>query len=99
MSVIRLKPFISDEQKDVSLTQREFDDFFAYLSDLWEDFPVDFSFTVESAYDQDNDSVVFRDVKFRVTSRYKLNGDRWLSGDGFAVNIDEVIKLIESAVE
>lgn len=95
MSVTHLKPFISDEQKDFSITRKEYEEFVDHIYRLWENFPHDFSLTLEAARDRDDDHVVFRDVKFRVTSRYRVDGDRWFAGDSFAVNVDELLQLIE----
>lgn len=98
MSRIRLVPFISKEQKDFSITRKEYEEFVDYIHRLWEEFPLDFSMTIEAARDFDDDRVVFRDVKFRVMSRYRVNGDRLFSGDNFTVNVDELLRLIERRV-
>lgn len=98
MNTICLRPFISEEQKDFTITQEAFDDFTHYIDELWDDFPIDFSFTVEAARDRDDDLAVFRDVKFRVMSRYKIDGDRYFSGDGFSVCVEDTLKLIKSKI-
>lgn len=96
MSLTILKPFISSEEYEFSGSQEEFEELCSRFDDLWDDFPDDLLFSVEAAHDSADDRIVFRDVQFRVASRYKIDGDRYFSGGGFAVNIDDTLRLIKS---
>lgn len=57
---------------------------------LWKPFAA----TIAHATDESGD--VYREVEFVVDVRFKRDGDDWIAGGGFALNVSALIRDLES---
>lgn len=80
-----------EEAKQVA--QSEIDRALAFFRD--EPIGDDFRATLE--HGTDNFGRVYRDVVFLVQARYWLDGDLYIQGGGFAINISRLIAGLEQA--
>lgn len=56
-----------------------------------------FSFHMEVAKDSDNN--VYRNIYMTVNSQFTLNGDKYLSNGGIAINIQPLINFLASVTQ
>lgn len=49
-------------------------------------------------YAIDENDVEYEKISFAVQSRYTINGDTFIAGGGFAVNLSEMIRLFEKVI-
>lgn len=95
--MITLTTFVSDEMKNEFITQASYDKAVEYFSDFWESSPKTGNFGVDAA--EGDDGLVYRDIKFNVSAKYIIDGERWFSGGGFRINLDHVLALIKTGIK